>query len=172
MLGVSIEVNKDMKKLIAIIILGMMVSAFPLAVEADDQQIINATFNPAATVAIVCNQTTWTPSCALGGTEATDTAWGNLSNTGNVNVIVNVSATNTENWLLGSAPAHNVTAFNMTGFAAINLATSSQTWCAELEAPNNGGQAWEHFGLNVDMPTTSSTGENQHTALTFTAEVL
>jgi len=170
-LGVSIEVNKDMKKLIAIIILGMM-ACFPFATQAGPTDQITATFNPTIDVSILLNVSTWSSTVALGLTDETATDWGNVSNNGDVDVILNVSATDTVDWTIhATTPGHDQFVFALTGFDDVNLTTTNYTYDASFTA-NTGPPEYHHFGLKVWMPTTSSTGDQQTTTITFSAEVL
>ena len=155
-----------------------MTCAFaPMAGAADtDSTTITVTLTPGGTVKIHCNQTTWAATGAALGVNDTTTAanpWGNLSNTGNVQCKVVIYGTDTEAWELDAAAVgHNKfrLAYN-TGadhyFDEIwSGGGTNVTFSASLPSLL-GGTNYVHFGLRVDMSTSSSSNAAQHTTITF-----
>jgi hypothetical protein len=157
------------KQILAILVATAFIGCFiPMAGAQSDQAIINVTLNPTATVDISCNQSVWASSAALGTSDATERAgdWANITNAGNVQVSVSVKAADADEvWTIGATAAHNVFHINVTGTNAVEpLTAAPQSFYANMAV-----DAYTHFGLALDMPTTSSTNASQHFAITFQA---
>jgi len=165
-----------MKKIIAILISIAMCATFAPMVGASDEN-ITVTLTPSGTADITVNQTTWTPVAGLGTNEATGTEAFNLTSVGTVPVNVTVLCANSTSgdWEVASTPGHNQ--FNMSIYAAeTSGAWALLSWDTPVDVVNElsvsaGGQHWSLFGLQVYMPTTSSTDAEQEVIITFTATV-
>lgn len=158
-----------MKKILAILIGLAMVMVIPSAM-ADDTQVISVTLTPNSTAAITCNQTTWSPSCGIGGNESTTGGWGNITNSGTVYVSVAVNASDSTNWTLEAAAGHDQFTLSVDGgdmTAEALDGNTPETFDASLA---NG--ATEDFDLTVFMPTSSSTNTAQGFDITFVATIL
>jgi hypothetical protein len=161
--------EKIMKKLLAMLIAISMAAVFaPMA--SADSDVILVTLTPGATADVYVNQTTWSPTATLGNWEATSATWGLVQNNGTVAVDVDVKAEDTASWTLAGAAAADTFVLEILGDNAITLTTGDQTWEDPLEANGVGGYQ-ESFGLNVTMPTSSSTNTAQTTNITFTSTV-
>jgi hypothetical protein len=156
-----------MRKILAILVASAIVCAFAPAVGANTDTIV-VTLSPNATADIEVDQPTWAPSVGLGSDIQTAADWANLTNEGYVDVLVEVNATNTAAWTLAETAAHDAFKLATIGVAK-TLTVAYQTFVADLPAS---GTTWQTFGLNVTMPTSSSTNISQTTTITFKATVL
>ena len=127
--------------------------------------IIIVTLNPMATISIILNQSSWSPSATLNETNATATNWVNLLNEGNVQVDVTVNASNTTDWTLETAPNHNQFQLQY-GIVSTwtDLTTGQLPFVSNLASDDS-----QDFGLKIFMPTSSSTNAIQTLIITFTA---
>ena len=157
-----------MKKLIAILVACLLMSMVPMAMADSDDIVV--TMDPQATADVYVNQTAWSPSCAIAGTESTSATWGLLQNNGTCDCNVTVKATDSANWTLEDAEGHNQFELDILGGNAIGLTTEDQVFEDPLEANLQGGYQIT-FGLKVDMPTSSSVSASQESTITFTATV-
>ncbi len=118
-----------------------------------------------ATEEISLNINTWNPSININEHENTSLSYFTINNTGSLAVDIEVNATNSNNWTLASTPAHNQ--FNLSynkgsGWNPINF--TSSLFYSNLEMGSS-----VSFGLQLYMPTSSSTLDTQQTIITFTA---
>jgi hypothetical protein len=135
--------------------------------ESGPEDVIEITLTPNAEANISLNKTTWSPTCDLGNSQATSLAMFNLDNAGSIQVDVVVSATNTTDWTLDTTPNHDQ--FNMSfnhGSGWTLLDVTSGTFKSNLAY-----DASVDFGLQVFMPTSSSTNTSQESIVTFVATV-
>jgi hypothetical protein len=160
-----------MRKIIAILVAMAMACVFTPMIGADGTETILVTLDPSASANITCNQSAWSPSCILAGTESTSVTWGKVENTGLVAVSVVVKATDSAAWTIVAAEAHNVFQLDITGGNAVALTTGDQSFDSNIAAAGQAGDETT-FGLKVDMPTTSSTNTAQTSTITFTATVI
>ncbi len=119
------------------------------------------------TVSITVNKSSWNPSVNIGENESTGLSFFNLDNSGNVQVDVSVNASDTMNWSIAMSPSHNQ--FNLsynTGSGWNLLDTIASSFASNLAYDED-----VDFGLQLFMPTSSSTNSNQQSTITFTATV-
>ncbi len=130
---------------------------------SDDK--IFVTLDPQTTANISINKTTWSPTANIGESETTGLSHFNLENIGNVQVDVYVNTSNTADWISASSPAHNQFNLNYnkgSGWTMIN--TTSSIFSTDIAYNED-----VDFGLQLYMPTSSSTNTNQQSTITFTA---
>jgi len=160
-----------MKKIVVGLLITTLILSM-LSVQAGTET-ITITMDPQETINIECNQSAWDPSAKLGENEATSATWGNLTNEGDVAVLVNISATNSTGWTLENTAGHNQ--FNLSwttdGSAFTLITTDDQTFDANIPASGQSGN-YTTFGLKLYMPTSTSTGDVQTSTITFTATAL
>lgn len=160
-----------MKKILIGVIAIVLALAMITPVQAGLTDTITVTLQPGATASITCNQSTWDPTCSLGESEQTSTTWGNLSNDGEVNVSVTIKGTNTTNWdIHDTTTAHDQFVMRFyNGATWEGFDYDEETYTSDLPAS---GADYKQFGLNVSMPPTSSSNDNQVVTVTFTATAL
>ncbi len=123
------------------------------------------TLDPQTTANITVNKSSWNPSVNIGENESTGLSFFNLDNSGNVQVDVSVNASDTMNWSIAMSPSHNQ--FNLsynTGSGWNLLDTIASSFASNLAYDED-----VDFGLQLFMPTSSSTNSNQQSTITFTA---
>jgi len=157
-----------MRKITAILIATAMACAFAPLVGAGTTDTIVVTLSPSATASISVDQSIWSPVCKLGETNSTSATWATITNNGDINVRVDINASNTESWTIAGSAGHDQFKLETLGIA-LTLTASPQTFIANL--PSDGGNTAQ-FGLKVTMPTTSSSSNTQHLTITFTATAL
>ena len=158
-----------MKKLIIGLVVLAMVS-LSLPVSAGNTDTITVTLSPQATIDISVSPDSWTPTASLNHSDNTTTTYFTIDTLDtDVNISIDVKASNTADWTIGDTASHDVFVLGITpnGGSETELTTSDQTIWDDV-SPGNDPQ----FGLNLDMPTTSSTSQDQTVTITFTASAL
>lgn len=156
-----------MRKLLAILIATAFVCAFTPMVLADEETIV-VTLTPGGTADITVAPGTQDGEGATIGTTGTSGVTDfNLSNVGTIPVDVTIEATDTDAWTLEAAADHNMFQlnYNITVWTAIG--TGPAAFTGDLPA-EPGGIYYVLFGLQVIMPTSTSTNAAQETTITFT----
>ena len=159
-----------MRKLIAILIATVMACAFVPLVGADSTDTIVVTLQPSGTVSITVSPATWGPVCAIASSNTSATDAFTITNAGSVQVNVTVEATNTEAWVLAGSASHNQfwMQYQNATSGLIDLANAPATFLSNFPSAGGGVATWD-FGLKITMPTSSSTNEEQHSTITFSA---
>ena len=146
----------------------VMMLAMTLPAMGDTTDTIEVTLDPSAEISISVDQATWTPTCGLGEENETATDWATITNDGEVNVTVNVKAEDSNDWTIESAEGHDQFVLRMyIGSSWTALTDEDQIFTEDF--PPYAGADTIDFGLNVTMPTTSSTSQSQSVTITFTA---
>ena len=164
-----------MKKILAVatVVCLMGLFAFPSAIGGETDDLIIYLTNDSSADINVWNtsagagQATWYPGCGIGGNDATTGDFYNLSNEGTVQVDVTIAGANTTDWTLGTSPGHNVTNVSYDISGTWNVFT----WESETFVDDLAWNEWQNFDLQIYMPTSTSTANNQEITVTFTATV-
>lgn len=160
-----------MKKILALGIAVAMMMAFviPATAGPTDTLIIYLN-NDASADILVENATggdaTWYPSAGIGANEASGLTDYNCSNNGSVQVDIDIKGSVAGGWALGSSAGHDTlyVAYNWTGNTWTEITTGDLDFSDDMAH-----DGYQLFGIMVDMPTSTSTGDAQTVTLTFTA---
>jgi hypothetical protein len=166
-----------MKKILVLMIaIGLCALTVPIANAGDDTLVVYMTPAGTATIKVYNattnpnDQATWHPTAKVGDPEATTgETFYNITNEGTCNVSVKVKATNTDDWTLAGSADLDVFVLK-TISPNVTLTTEDQDFVTDL--PTAAGAPTVQFGLNLTMPTYTSTNAAQNTTITFTATVL
>ena len=156
-----------MKKLLALGIAFAMVGALIPAVSGNTET-IEVNMTPSGTIDITVNESYLNISALA----SSATAAVNILNDGDVNVLVNISATDTTDWNLTDgnvSSAHDQ--FNLThlidGETETAITTSDATFISNFAYDGD-----TNFNLTVRTPASTSTNDVQTSTITFTATAL
>ncbi len=132
----------------------------------DSEEWTNKTFTFTTVDAVMdinINVTEWNPGCNIGEHSKTSDNWAMITNDGNIDVEVLIEVSNSTDWIASTSNAHNQ--FNVSYF--LN-SWNEITWEQRKMMNYLGVDEFETFGLQLFMPTSSSTAMNQNITITFT----
>jgi hypothetical protein len=154
---------------IALVVMVALASFGAMPLQGDSTQYITVVLSVNADAEISVNKSIWTANNAgVGECAQTTTDWGLLDNTGVVDVDVAINITKKEGtvWDVSEdgEAGHNKPAFRFYRDSWQILNETQQTFYAALSH-----QSSTTFGLNVTMPSSTSTNQDQNFTITFVA---
>lgn len=157
-----------MKK-IAILIAGIMIAGMIPIANASDTATITVTVTPSGTLSITVNPTTWANGqLSYGSSNSTTGGYFNVTNDGTVSCKVQIKASDTADWTLGSSAGYNqfVMQASTDGGStwSLTLSTTFQDLFAKIDP-----SAYSTFDLKLTMPTSGSSTSQQTITVTLQA---
>lgn len=164
-----------MKKIKAILTACMMVTLAGMLFAPStigSEESIAVTLTPSADANITLDQDTWHPGCGIGEINETNTDWGTCTNDGSVrcNVTINITEDAGTVWEVLDAyqadPGNDNVCF---GFYDIGTTSWKDLYETSVDFGTIAYGSSQTFGLNVTMPSSTSTNTDQTFTITFVA---
>lgn len=158
-----------MRKILAILLIGIFAVGLVIPANAGDTATITVTVTPTGTLSISVTPTAWNNgNLAYGASNNTSGGYFNVTNDGTIPCKVQIKASNTASWTLGSSAGYNqfVMQASTNGGStwSLTLTTSFQDLFASIN-PNS----YSTFDLKLIMPTSGSTSSQQTITVTLQA---
>jgi len=158
-----------MKEKIVALAICLAIAGVAIPAYASETATITVTVTPTGTLSISVTPTTYDFGNLAYGSEANTgtTGYFTVSNDGTLACKVQIYASNTANWTLGSSPGYNIFVVNATTStwaSAITLTTTAQDFITSL----NPGSS-QTFDIGLKMPTSGDTTAQQSIIVTLQA---
>lgn len=158
-----------MKKIIPILIAGILALGWILPANAGQTATITVTVTPTGTYSISVSPTSWdNGQLAYGSSNSTSSGYFTVTNDGNITCKVQIKASDTSAWTLASSAGYNqfVMKASTDGGTtwSLTLTTSYQDLFSSINPSNS-----DTFDLKLIMPTSGNTETQQTITVTLQA---